>query len=330
MTVTPALRFGLFGTGYWAAQTHAAALSGAPEARLVGVWGRDPGKTAAVAATYGIAAYEDADALLSDVDAVSIAVPPQVQVPLAIRAARSGRHLLLEKPVALSAADADELLAAVTGSGVASVVFFTNRFVPAVEQVLRDAIAAGGWHGARGTVLFSVFGDGSPYAESAWRRTWGGLWDLGPHVLSLVLPVLGSATHVTAVQGPHQTSYALVRHEGGAVTAMTLSLDVPRASSELDIAFLGEEGAVRLPVASADPVAALARAAAELSRAAAGLSGGHACDVRFGWEVSAVLSAAAESAVTGRTVPVQFSPSAFSSRSARRPRPAQAPARPGT
>jgi predicted dehydrogenase len=89
----------------------------------------------------------------------------------------------------LSAADADELLAAVTGSGVASVVFSTNRFVPAVEQMLRDAIAAGGWHGARGTVLFAVFGDGSPYAESSWRRIWGGLWDPGPHVLSLVLPV---------------------------------------------------------------------------------------------------------------------------------------------
>lgn len=191
MTVTPALRFGLFGTGHWAAQTHAAALSAAPEARLVGVWGRDPAKTAAVAARYGIAAYDDADALLDDVDAVSIALPPEVQVPLAVRAARAGRHLLLEKPIALSATSADELAAAVTSSGVASVVFFTNRFVPAVEQVLRDAIAAGGWHGARGTVLSSIFGDGSPYAGSGWRRASGGLWDLGPHVLSLVLPVLG-------------------------------------------------------------------------------------------------------------------------------------------
>jgi hypothetical protein len=136
----------------------------------------------------------------------------------------------------------------------------------------------------------------------------------GPHVLSLVLPVLGSATQVTAVQGPCQTSYALVRHEGGAVTAMTLSLDVPSGSSELDIAFRGERGVIHLPVASADPVLALTRAATELARAAAGLSGGHRCDVRFGWEVNAVLTAAAESLVNGGRVPVRVSPNSFSPR----------------
>jgi predicted dehydrogenase len=129
------------------------------------VWGSDPARTAAAAAKYGVSAYDDPDALLRDVDAVSIAGPPDVQVPLAVRAAWAGRHLLLEKPVPLSAVGAGELLAAVADSGVASVVFFTNRFVPAVEQVLRDAAATGGWHGARGTALFSVFGDGSPYAR---------------------------------------------------------------------------------------------------------------------------------------------------------------------
>jgi predicted dehydrogenase len=89
MAGTPSLRFGLFGTGYWAGQVHAAALSLAPEARFVGVWGRDRARTAAIAAPYGIAAYDDADALLGDVDAVSIALPPDVQVPLVVRAARA-------------------------------------------------------------------------------------------------------------------------------------------------------------------------------------------------------------------------------------------------
>jgi hypothetical protein len=56
MAGTPSLRFGLFGTGYWAGQVHAAALSLAPEARFVGVWGRDRARTAAIAAPYGIAA----------------------------------------------------------------------------------------------------------------------------------------------------------------------------------------------------------------------------------------------------------------------------------
>src|ERR1700736_4797933 len=67
MAGTPKLRFGLFGTGYWAGQVHAAALTMAPEARLVGIWGRDRFRTAAIAAPYGIAAYDDADALIADV-----------------------------------------------------------------------------------------------------------------------------------------------------------------------------------------------------------------------------------------------------------------------
>ncbi|HEY3750416.1 MAG TPA: Gfo/Idh/MocA family oxidoreductase [Pseudonocardiaceae bacterium] len=305
MPVTRRLRFGLLGTGYWAAQTHAVALSAASEAHLVGVWGRDHARTAVVAATYRITAYDDLDALLSDVDAVSIAVPPDVQVPLARRAAQAGRHLLLEKPIALSAAGADELLTAVTESGVASVVFFTNRFVPDVDQVLRDAVAAGGWHGARGTVLSSIFGSESPYVASAWRRDWGGLWDLGPHVVSLLHPVLGPVAEVTAVEGRYQTAHVLLQHEGGAVSTLALSLDTPQAATGLDIALLGVRGVVQVPVASAEPVAALARAAGELVRAAAEPSPGHACDMRFGWEVNAVLAAAAESIVAGRAVPVR-------------------------
>ena len=75
---------------------------------------------------------------------MSIALPPDVQVPVAVRAARAGRHLLLEKPLGLSASGADELLGAVTNAGVVSVVFFTSRFVTAVDKVLRDAAAAGG------------------------------------------------------------------------------------------------------------------------------------------------------------------------------------------
>ena len=305
MPVTQRLRFGLLGTGYWAAQTHAAALSAAPEADLVGVWGRDHAKAAVVAAANGITAYDDLDALLNDVDAVSIAVPPDVQVPLAIRAARAGCHLLLEKPIALSTADADELLTAVTESGVASVVFFTMRFVPEVDQMLRDAVLTGGWHGARGTMLFSIFGSESPYASSTWRRDWGGLWDLGPHVVSLLHPVLGPVAEVTAVQGRYQTAHVLLQHEGGAVSTLALSVDTPQAASALDIAFLGVRGAVEVPIVFAEPVAALARAAGELVRAAAEPSPGHACDIRFGWEVNTVLAAAAESIVAGRTVPVR-------------------------
>src|SRR5436190_21442874 len=112
------LRFGLLGTGYWATQTHAAGLHDHPDATFVGVWGRDAAKAQAVADRYGAVTYTDADALIKDVDAVAIALPPHVQAPLAVRAARAGRHLLLDKPVALGVAEADGVVEAADTAGV--------------------------------------------------------------------------------------------------------------------------------------------------------------------------------------------------------------------
>src|SRR4051812_50068258 len=100
------MRFAVLGTGHWARAVHAAALAGHPSAQLVGVWGRDPAKAKAVGAEFDVAGYAHLDALLGDVDAVAIALPPDVQAPLAVRAAEAGKHLLLEKPIALDVAAA--------------------------------------------------------------------------------------------------------------------------------------------------------------------------------------------------------------------------------
>jgi predicted dehydrogenase len=127
------MRFGVLGTGYWAKAVHAAALAGHPSAELVGVWGRDVAKAKAVGAEFDVQGYGDVDELLSQVDAVAIALPPHVQAPMAERAATAGKHLLLEKPIALDVAAADRVVAAVGDAGVASVVFFTFRFQAATS-----------------------------------------------------------------------------------------------------------------------------------------------------------------------------------------------------
>ncbi|MBO0825483.1 MAG: Gfo/Idh/MocA family oxidoreductase, partial [Actinobacteria bacterium] len=108
-----ALRFGLVGTGYWAHVAHARALADSPGVTLQAVWGRNQDATAALATDVGATACADFDEFLAGVDAVAFSVPPDVQNQLAIRAAEAGRHLLLEKPIALSAEEADALAAAV-------------------------------------------------------------------------------------------------------------------------------------------------------------------------------------------------------------------------
>lgn len=138
------LRFGLFGTGHWAAETHAAAIGAHPGAELAGVWGRNPDKAADLARRHGVPVFTEIDALIDACDAVAVALPPDVQADIAVRAATAGRHLLLDKPLALTLADADRVVAAAAQSGVASVVFFTQRFHPNVTGFLASTAAAGG------------------------------------------------------------------------------------------------------------------------------------------------------------------------------------------
>jgi predicted dehydrogenase len=101
--MTQPLRFGLVGTGHWARITHAPALASTDGIEFAAVWGRDAGAAADLAATFHATAHHDLSAFLSDIDAVAFAVPPDVQVPIAIRASGSGKHLLLEKPIAVLA-----------------------------------------------------------------------------------------------------------------------------------------------------------------------------------------------------------------------------------
>lgn len=280
------MRFGLLGTGHWAAETQGAALAAHPGADLVGVWGRDGAKAAALAGRYGATPYTDLDALLSEVDAVSIALPPHVQAELALRAATAGKHLLLDKPVAVDTASADRIVAAVRERDLASVVFFTNRFRHNIVRFIEETAATGGWLGARVTQFASIFQPGNPYGASPWRRERGALWDIGPHVLSLVLPVLGPVAEVSAVGGPRDTTHLTLRHAGGAVTTASLTLDAPPGVQLRDTDFYGEPGVVSMPVPEGSAEEAFGVAIDRL------IGGGpEPCDVSFGRDVVAVLEA---------------------------------------
>ncbi|MFC0031411.1 Gfo/Idh/MocA family protein [Micromonospora chaiyaphumensis] len=286
------MRFGLFGTGHWAAETHAAAIDAHPRAELVGVWGRDPVKAGVLATRHGVPVFEDVDALLGACDAIAVALPPDVQAEIAVRAATAGRHLLLDKPLALSLADADRVVDAAQASGVASVVFFTQRFHPNVTGFLAATAAAGGWQHARGTMFASIFQPGNPYGSSQWRRDRGALWDIGPHALSLILPVLGRVNRVTATDGPSGLVHLLLTHDGGATSSLSLTLDAPAEAVTRDFVFFGENGIETVPPGDGSVLQAFGTAIDQLLEEVEAGTRDHRCDVRFGREVVAVLEAA--------------------------------------
>ncbi|MFI5889096.1 Gfo/Idh/MocA family protein [Actinoplanes sp. NPDC051513] len=297
------MRFGLFGTGPWAHLAHAPALTDHQDVEFVGVWGRNPDKAAALASEHGAKAYAKIEDLIGDVDAVAIALPPDVQAPIALQAARAGRHLLLDKPVAFEPAVAVEIAAAVEERGLASVVFFTRRLVPVTGEFLAETVELGGWREARVEHLGSIFTTGSPFGESPWRKEKGGLWDVGPHALALVLPVLGPVTEVTAMAGPHDMTHALLRHANGAITTLTLSVDGAPGSVRQEAIFFGESEPRRAPDAQWRADQAFGRAIDQLI-ATAGGGPKSDVDVRFGAEVTAVLAACQEAITTGRVVAI--------------------------
>src|SRR5690242_11059690 len=282
---------------------HAPALAAHSDVDFVGVWGRNETKAADLGDRYGAAAYPSVDALIADVDAIAVALPPDVQAPIALQAAHAGRHLLLDKPVALAPDLAAEIAAAVSERDLASIVFFTRQFQPVVREFLDRAIATGGWVEARVDYVDKIFSPGNPFGASPWRQEKGGLWDIGPHAVAMAVRVLGPVAEVTAMVGAPDMSHVLARHENGAISTLTLSLDAPPAAARQDAVFAGTAGMAAMPSESADAVSAFGYALDELIATAAGKLRSP-IDVRLGAHVTAILAAVAEAARTGRAVPV--------------------------
>lgn len=285
------MRYGLIGTGYWAAEVHATAIDQAPDAELIGVWGRDPDKAGAVADRFGAQPFDDPAALFEAVDVVAFAVPPYVQAPLAVKAAEAGCHLLLEKPIAIGVDEADALARAVDTHDVASIVYFKLHFIPEVEQWLTQLREGAPWEGGLVWWLGSIFHEGSPFATSEWRKEWGGLWDVGPHALSVLLPVLGDVRRITAARGSKDTAHVVLRHEGGASSTLIMSLQAPKAAVREGIEFYGERGWSAMPDVDPDPVRLLRSAITALHRS---IETGepHPCDVHFAQRIGHILAEA--------------------------------------
>jgi predicted dehydrogenase len=287
--MTRSLRFGLVGTGHWAQITHAPALASTDGIEFTAVWGRNAAAAADLAASYHATAHRDLSAFVADIDAVAFAVPPDVQVPIAIRAASAGKHLLLEKPIAISVADADALADAVQQARVASVVFFTARFQADVRAWLAEVTATGGWAGACAVWLGSAWQAGNPF-NTPWRRDKGGLWDLGPHVISLLWASLGPVRSVTAETGLADITHLILHHENGVTSTVTVTLGAPESAEFTDLYMWGEAGRSVAPVETEQAVTPLRIALTELAANARSGQVAHPCDIQFGRDIGRVLA----------------------------------------
>jgi predicted dehydrogenase len=196
----PALRWGVIGTGI--ADRFVEALHAHTTQRAVAVAARDAAKTQAFADRHGIAAVSTGTSALindPDVDVVYIATPHPLHHALALEAIAAGKHVLIEKPIAMSAAEAEAMTAAGRAAGVLVMEAMWTRYLPQSEiirQVLADGLL-GEVHLVRADFGFSM-----PFLPDhrMWNAELGGgaLLDAGVYPISFVSSVLGAPASVTA------------------------------------------------------------------------------------------------------------------------------------
>jgi predicted dehydrogenase len=206
----------LLGGGFMA-RTHAACYGALTDRARVQVVCSLNGAEA-IAAGLGAEASRDWEAAIAapGVDAVDICLPTPLHRPVAERALQLGRHVLVEKPLALSLEDADAISAAAAANGRVLMVGHVLRYFPEIAE-LRRLVASGEMGAARAVSALRL---SAPPDWNDWMRdparSGGVLVDMMIHDFDIVSALLGDARRVTAVaaaDGRHVN--ALVEHERG-------------------------------------------------------------------------------------------------------------------
>ncbi len=232
------LGFAILGAGM-VAEYHLNAIQECADlgARLVGVGHYNPARYEDISQRFGAPA-SSYDELLANpaVDAVCICTPSGHHAQQAIAAASSGKHVLVEKPMALSLADADAMIAACRENDVQLGVCLQRRAEPLFRRV-HDAIHGGDLGEITlGVVTMPYFRDEPYYAQAEWRGTWamdggGVLMNQGIHIIDLLLWFLGDPVEVHAfADSRHRsveiedTAGAVLRFANGSVATITATV----------------------------------------------------------------------------------------------------------
>jgi predicted dehydrogenase len=233
------VRWGLIGAGDIVRRRVAAALREAPASALIAV-SRARGELAE-AFTREVGArrwYGEWRALVADaeVDAVYIATPVHVHAEQTIAAAEAGKHVLCEKPLAMSAAECDRVLAACRANGVTLGVAYYRRLYPAVRRV--KAIVESGDIGTPVFAQMNAFEyfDPPPDHPRAWLLQpsiagGGPMMDFGCHRIEVLVNLFGPhVRHATALTANvvfdrpvEDTAAVLLQFEGGPCASVTVT-----------------------------------------------------------------------------------------------------------
>jgi predicted dehydrogenase len=228
-------------------------------ARLVAVCDSEQARADALAAKFGVPAHYDLGDMLAhkDIDVVVVLTPSGLHPQHAIACARAGKHVVVEKPMALRLQDADDMIRACDEAGVKLFVVKQNRFnVPIVKA--REALEANRFGKlVLGTVRVRWCRDQAYYDQDPWRGTWafdgGVLTNQASHHVDMLEWFFGDVVSVHARSTTalvrietEDTAVATLKFRNGALGIIEATTAVRPADLEGSLSILGEKGAVEV------------------------------------------------------------------------------------
>lgn len=270
------IRVGIVGTGGMA-HTHAEAFAAIPGCELAAACDVDRARAEVFAAKFRIpGVFTDLDRFLAGggVDAVAVVTPDKFHAPVSLACLKAGRHVLCEKPLATSYADAAKMAAAAKSSGVINMVNFSYRNAPAIQHAARLTAK-----GALGRILHV---QGAYYQDwlacdawGYWKTSPGLLWrlstahgskgvlgDVGVHLLDFASLPAGPIRSVACllktfpkapgdragefVLDANDSAIITAEFEGGAAGALMTTRWAAGHRNSIELRLYGEEGALRI------------------------------------------------------------------------------------
>jgi UDP-N-acetyl-2-amino-2-deoxyglucuronate dehydrogenase len=246
------IRYGIVGCGH-IAKRHVAAIAAVEEAQLVAVCDTQPARLLEFVKK-GIQGFTNVTEMLKiEIDVVCICTPSGLHSPLTIQAAVAKKHVIVEKPMALTLAEADQMIAACEQNGVKLAVVHPNRFRPAVLELRShvDQQAFGKISHANATLRWNR--NQAYYDQAPWRGTkamdGGVLMNQAIHNMDLLLWMMGdieevSSYHATRIRQmeAEDTAVSIIRFQNGALGVLEAAVTIYPKNLEESLSIFGEKG----------------------------------------------------------------------------------------
>jgi UDP-N-acetyl-2-amino-2-deoxyglucuronate dehydrogenase len=256
------IKFGIVGCGH-IAKKHITAIQEADGATLVAVCDTQPERVEMFSKEFNVKGYTSLEEMLNtDIDVVNICTPSGFHANIAVQIAKANKHVVVEKPIALTLEDTDKIISACEENNVKLAVVHPNRFRPAfvaLKELVQSGVFGKISH-SNATVRWNR--NQEYYDQAPWRGTksldGGVLMNQAIHNLDLLIWLMGDVKEVYSMAATRlrnieaeDVSTGLARFEDGSLGVIEAATTIYPKNFEESISIFGEKGTVKISGANA-------------------------------------------------------------------------------